>query len=172
MRALEKLLEVRLKETLDFSLQFRWETGVWNLPVVLTSAHTETNRISVTCHAFIFQRAFHIAIQGKSKQSPFANLNTLTMPLVFKFWKYLLARLSHSLNRSYMCILSHVSHTEMTSTVSLLYRVPFLGTEDIRHAAQVISEPQLPPQGKAQVHLTSTMETTRYTTSVRQWFIF
>lgn len=76
------------------------------------------------------------------------------------------------LNRSYMCILSYVSHTEMTSTASLLYRVPFLGTEDIRHAAQVISEPQLPPQGKTQVHLASMMETTRYTTSVRQWFIF
>lgn len=75
------------------------------------------------------------------------------------------------LNRSYMCILSYVSHTEMTSTASLLSTAPFLGTEDIRHAAQVVSEPQLPPQGKAQVHLASTMEMTRYTTSARQWLI-
>lgn len=41
--------------------------------VVLNNAHTDTKHNSVTCHAFIFQRALHSAKQGNS----FANLNTL-----------------------------------------------------------------------------------------------
>lgn len=161
MRALEKPLEARLIETLDFSLKFHWEAGVRNWPVVLTNAHTETNWISVACHAFIFQRAFHILLYKKVQTITFCPLEYTHDASGFQVLKISLSStVSLFLNRSYMCILSYVSHTEMTGTASLLSTVPFLGTEDTRHAAQVLSEPQLPTQGKARVHLTSTMEPT------------
>lgn len=122
-----KPLEVRLKETLDFSLQFPWEAGVRNLPVVLTNAHTETNRISVECHAYI-PEGFSYCYTRKVQTITCCQLEYTHDASGFQVLKISISStVPIFLDRSHMCIVSHVSQTKRTSTTKVSFYSTFPG---------------------------------------------